>query len=162
MDSETSGQPNKALIAIIVIVLLVAVTAAVIVLGKQGNPTQTVSTTTPAGTTSTRTSSVSSSSTGSYKDGTYKESGTYRSPGGSETINLSVTLSGGLITATDMTAIPSTSEARDYQGRFIDAYKALVVGKKIGDVSLDRVAGSSLTSGGFNNALDQIKSDAQG
>jgi hypothetical protein len=37
----------------------------------------------------------------------------------------------------------------------------LVVGKSVDEVSLSRVAGSSLTSLGFNNALTQIKEDAK-
>ncbi|WP_447589312.1 hypothetical protein [Microbacterium lacticum] len=36
-----------------------------------------------------------------------------------------------------------------------------VVGKDIDDVSVSRVAGSSLTSGGFNDALETIKADAR-
>ena len=37
---------------------------------------------------------------------------------------------------------------------------SLIVGKDIDEVSLDKVAGSSLTSGGFNAAVESIKSDA--
>ena len=36
-----------------------------------------------------------------------------------------------------------------------------VVGKDIDDLSVSRVAGSSLTSGGFNDSLETIKADAR-
>ena len=39
--------------------------------------------------------------------------------------------------------------------------KTLVVGKKITDVKLDKVSGSSLTPKGFNDALEQIKTLAK-
>jgi hypothetical protein len=36
----------------------------------------------------------------------------------------------------------------------------VVVGQDIDQISVSRVAGSSLTSGGFNQAIDTIKSEA--
>jgi hypothetical protein len=39
---------------------------------------------------------------------------------------------------------------------------AVVVGKNIKDLHVGVVAGSSLTSQGFNKALDAIKAEAQG
>jgi hypothetical protein len=35
-----------------------------------------------------------------------------------------------------------------------------VVGKSLDDIKVSKVAGSSLTSGGFNKAIEQIKTDA--
>ncbi|MHD0330680.1 hypothetical protein ACY18M_17150, partial [Proteus mirabilis] len=52
-------------------------------------------------------------------------------------------------------------ESREYQAKFASGFKTLVVGKKIDEVSLSRVAGSSLTSGGFNAALADIESQAK-
>lgn len=166
METDTPKQPNKAVIAVVVIALLAIIAAAVILLGNKDTPSST-SENAPA-TASTDTANQPSSQTttddsdaSGYKDGTYKASGTYRSPGGTETVDLTVTLADGTVTSTDLITHPSTKDAEDYQGRFKSGYKTLVVGKKIDAISLSRVAGSSLTSGGFNRALDQIKSDAK-
>jgi hypothetical protein len=51
-------------------------------------------------------------------------------------------------------------EARQYQQAFASAISAEVVGKDISSLSVTRVAGASLTSNGFNSALDQIRSHA--
>lgn len=162
METDTSKQPNKAVIAIVVVALLAIITAAVLLLGKKDAPATTTSeTTAPTASTNTNTSTATPDPNSSYKDGTYKASGGYQSPGGAETVDLSVTLAGGVITGTELVNHPTTRDADDYQKRFINGYKSLVVGKKIDEVSLSRVAGSSLTSGGFNRALDQIKSDAK-
>lgn len=159
---EESKQPNKVLIGIIVAVILIAIAGAVIVLsGQKETPKPTSSDSASTNTSQTSNQTNNSTTAGSYKDGTYKADGTYQSPGGSETVHLTVTLSGGAITATEFTADASGGTAKSYQQQFISGYKSLVVGKKVDEVNLDRVAGSSLTSGGFNQALDQIKSDAE-
>jgi hypothetical protein len=43
---------------------------------------------------------------------------------------------------------------------FIGGIADEVVGKDIDEISVSRVAGSSLTSGGFNDAIEQIKAEA--
>jgi len=162
METGTPNQPNKAVIAVVVIALLAIIAAAVILLGKKETPVSTTSESAPAVSSSQDPPQTAQNDSNSgYKDGTYKASGGYRSPGGAETVDLTVTLAGGVVTSTDFSAHASTRDAEDYQSRFKGGYKALVVGKKIDDVSLSRVAGSSLTSGGFNQALEQIKQDAK-
>ena len=42
----------------------------------------------------------------------------------------------------------------------IDGISEEVVGKALDDLNVSRVAGSSLTSGGFNAAVDDIKEQA--
>jgi hypothetical protein len=71
-------------------------------------------------------------------------------------------LQNGVITGTSATGGANDPEASQYQSQFISGYKSLVVGKSIDSVSLSRVSGSSLTSQGFNNALQQIKNQAKG
>lgn len=160
VESDTPKQPNKAIIAIIVIVLLAVATAAVVMLtGKKETPATSSTDTTSQQTTGS--ASTSSTTGGSYKDGSYSAAGSYQTPGGSEKITVKVTLANGVINSVDVERDPTTREAEEYQGKFISGYKELVVGKKIDEVRLNRVAGSSLTPGGFNRALDQIKSDAQ-
>ncbi|WP_430591476.1 FMN-binding protein [Humidisolicoccus flavus] len=105
--------------------------------------------------------SASSDSAGEYADGSYTAEGSYVSPGGQETIDVELTLADGVISEVTVTN-PDTTNANSlrYQGEFIDGISAEVVGVPIDEVSVDRVGGSSLTSGGFNDALEQIKTDA--
>lgn len=157
MEPESQKSSNKAIIGIIVIVLLViAATGGVIALSNNGSKDNTATAPSP----SLSVASTSSSSS-SFKDGNYSATGTYESPGGEESIDVSVTLAGGTITNVSATPHANVDEAAQYQSQFLSGYKSQVVGKKITDVNLSRVAGSSLTSIGFNSAIDQIKQKAQ-
>lgn len=98
---------------------------------------------------------------GDYQDGTYKATGTYTSPGGNESITINVTLKDGVVTATEAESGANDPTAKQYQAEFIAGYKDQVVGKKITSIKLSRVSGSSLTSQGFNSAIQQIKQQAQ-
>lgn len=102
-----------------------------------------------------------SSTAAAYKDGSYTATGTYDSPGGTEHLTVSVTLQNGVITATSAKSGAGDPEAQEYQNDFLSGYKQLVVGKNISSLSLSRVSGSSLTSQGFNSAINQIKSKAK-
>jgi uncharacterized protein with FMN-binding domain len=114
--------------------------------------------------TATETDSSTSTSTGgasgSYADGTYTASGSYVTPESVETIEVSLTLEGGVVTDVEVTGDPQARESQDYQSRFIGGISDEVVGVNIDDLAVDRVAGSSLTSGGFNEAVEAIKDEA--
>lgn len=99
-------------------------------------------------------------STGAYTDGTYEAEGSYRSPGGNESIGVSITLEGDVVTAVTVTPEATSGNSAQYQGQFADGIAAEVVGQNIDDLSVDKVSGSSLTSGGFNQALETIKGEA--
>ena len=77
-----------------------------------------------------------------------------------ETITVTVTLESDVVTAVEVTGDPQKSESEQYQGQFIGGIADVVVGEDIDDIQVSRVAGSSLTSGGFNKAIQTIKSDA--
>ena len=96
-----------------------------------------------------------------YKDGTYTATGNYNSPAGYESINVSITLKNSIVTGSSVTAGAYGGRSARYQQMFIGGYKAYVIGKNIDTISLSRVSGSSLTPAGFNDALSQIKSQAQ-
>ncbi len=104
--------------------------------------------------------SESTASSGTYADGTYTAEGSYATPESVETIVVTVTLENDIITAVDVTGDPQKRESEEYQGRFIGGIADVVVGQDIDQISVSRVAGSSLTSGGFNQAIDTIKSEA--
>ncbi|HYP73842.1 MAG TPA: hypothetical protein VEP72_07085 [Microbacterium sp.] len=95
-----------------------------------------------------------------YTDGTYTAEGSYQTPESVETISVTVTLEDDVVTAVEVTGNPTKRESEQYQGQFIGGISDEVVGKSLDDISVSRVAGSSLTSGGFNQAIDQIKLDA--
>lgn len=96
-----------------------------------------------------------------YKDGTYDADGTYTSPGGRESILLAVTIKNNKIESVDFTGQARGGESKQYQTIFADNFESMVIGKNINEVKLDKVSGSSLTSIGFNNALEKIKSEAK-
>jgi uncharacterized protein with FMN-binding domain len=149
------GKIHPALATIIVIVLIGIVAS--VVIAVQTNNEQPTANQSPS---SSNTSMTESTDTSTYENGTYSATGSYLSPGGRESIGLTVTIENGVITSTELTQNATDGEAREYQSAFAGGYSELVVGKNVNEVSLSRVAGSSLTSNGFNDALDQIKADA--
>jgi uncharacterized protein with FMN-binding domain len=99
---------------------------------------------------------------GPYTDGTYTEDGGYISPAGPQTVTVKLTLAGDHISAITVTPHAVDPTAKEYQAMFVQGIAAVVVGKDIDELNVSRVAGSSLTSGGFNKAIEAIKSDAKG
>jgi hypothetical protein len=95
-----------------------------------------------------------------YADGTYAADGAYVAPSGREMISVSLTIAADVVTDVTVTGDAVDHEAIEFQKRFARGIAAKVVGRDIADLSVTRVAGSSLTSKGFNTALDQIRSDA--
>lgn len=106
-------------------------------------------------------SSSAASSTGTYKNGTYTEQGTYSSPGGQEVISVKLTIASDAVSDVTVKTVKADPTATQYESQFIGGIKAAIVGKKIDDLHVTQVAGSSLTSQGFDNALTKIKSDAK-
>lgn len=95
-----------------------------------------------------------------YTDGTYSAEGTYQTPETLERITVTLALEGGLITEVGVVGDPQASDTEEFQGAFIGGIADEVVGKHIDEISVRRVAGSSLTSGGFNQAVAAIKEQA--
>ena len=95
-----------------------------------------------------------------YKDGTYTGPGSYVSPGGTEHISVTLTLAKNIITAMKVTTVKADPTATGYEGMFEAGIGAVTVGKDINSLNIGVVAGSSLTSMGFNKALAAIKADA--
>ncbi len=108
------------------------------------------------------TGSGGGASAGTFVDGTYSAQGSYSTPESVETVSVSVTLADNVVTAVTVTGDPQARETEQYQSQFIGGISKEVVGKKLDQISVSRVAGSSLTSGGFMQALDKIKSEAAG
>ncbi|MEO6729106.1 MAG: hypothetical protein ABIM99_04240 [Candidatus Dojkabacteria bacterium] len=97
----------------------------------------------------------------SYKDGTYTSSGSYVSPAGNESVDVSITVANDTVTGVTVTPKATDSESQRYQSKFAFGISSLVVGKKISALNVSKVNGSSLTSTGFNAALAKIRTQAQ-
>ncbi|MDQ0673393.1 uncharacterized protein with FMN-binding domain [Pseudarthrobacter siccitolerans] len=124
-----------------------------------GAPAKSAAETAAANPTAATSSLAGSGST--YKDGTYSADGSYVSPNGSETVGVELTLAGGTVTGVNITQHPSSPNTRKFQGEFAGGIAAQIVGKSIDELNVSKVAGSSLTSGGFNQAVEKIKQEAQ-
>lgn len=95
-----------------------------------------------------------------YADGTYTADGGYTAPSGPESITVEITLADDVVT--DVVVTPHATEGNQakFQGQFAAGIEAVVVGEDIDTLAVSRVGGSSLTSGGFNEALAAIKAEA--
>ena len=132
-------------------------------------PAASTSTTTTAPTTSTTSTSsaasttsptTTSSSTSGFKDGTYNASSSYYVPHGNENIQVSLTISNGVVTKASVQNSEGDPTSAQYQESFAAEYKSAVVGKKISGLQLSVIGGASDTTQGFNDALSQISSKA--
>ncbi len=96
-----------------------------------------------------------------YQDGVYEMVGEYVSPGGPETVGVTITLANGVITDANVEVLATRPASVDKQTDFAANYKPMVIGKNIDEVVLTKVSGSSLTPKGFNDALEKIKQQAK-
>ncbi len=119
-------------------------------------PTDTSTPDTTDDTTQTETDAT----TATYTDGTYEATGEYQSPNGTESLDVTITLENDVITAVEVVGAGGSPNTERFQGEFAGGIAAIVVGKDIDEISVSKVAGSSLASGGFNAAVEQIKADA--
>ncbi len=95
-----------------------------------------------------------------YKDGSYTADGSYTTPGGQEMIGVTLTLANGVVTEVEVEEKGIKPISKEKQADFAKNYKTQVVGKKIDEINLTKVSGSSLTPKGFNAALELIKAEA--
>lgn len=95
-----------------------------------------------------------------YKNGTYSADGSYSSPDGQEEIAVTITVDNDVITAVTVRSVESNGQGAQYQARFASGISSVVVGKDLASLQVSAVSGSSLTSNGFNTALDTIRSEA--
>jgi uncharacterized protein with FMN-binding domain len=114
----------------------------------------------PAGTDDTGTTSNLSASDEPYTDGTYSATGAYDSPNGTESLDVTITIADDVITAVEVVGHGDNPDSKRYQAEFIGGIADVVVGQDIDELSVDRVAGSSLSSTGFKAALQAIKAQA--
>jgi uncharacterized protein with FMN-binding domain len=99
-------------------------------------------------------------SASSDASGTWTETGDYSSPGGQESVTVTLTAKDGTVTAVKVTGSGDSPNARQYQSAFISRISAEVVGKPLATLEVGAVSGSSLTGNGFNAAVEKIRADA--
>jgi uncharacterized protein with FMN-binding domain len=149
---------NPVVATIIVIVLVVGLTVGIILLqGMNAQDSSTSETTTSESTTG---NNETTDTTAEYTDGEYTATGSYSTPGGSEEVTVTLTLANDIVTAVSAEGSATSGNSAQYQSQFLDGYKPSVEGKDVDAISLSRISGSSLTSDGFNKALEAIKADA--
>ena len=105
--------------------------------------------------------STEDTTTGAYVAGTYDAEGSYQTPGGTQSVAVEVTLDADG-TITDVTVEPEAGDGNSlqFQTQFAEGIADEVVGVNIDDLDVSKVSGSSLTSGGFNAAIETIVADA--
>lgn len=95
-----------------------------------------------------------------FKDGQYSATASYNSPGGLQSLGVTVTVTGDKVTMSTLDLMGKIGISITYQKLFESGYLDQVVGKDLATISLGAVAGSSLTALGFNDALSQIQTAA--
>lgn len=104
---------------------------------------------------------TSSDAATTYTAGDYTAEGSYQTPGGQQSVEVEVTLAeDGTISAVTVTPQADGGNSEQFQTKFAGGIADEVVGTKIDDLDVSKVSGSSLTSGGFNAAIDVILDEA--
>ncbi len=96
-----------------------------------------------------------------FKDGSYSAIGTYNSPAGAEDIGVNVTVKEDVITDATVEVKATNPASKNWQTTVSKNIKSVVVGKKLNDVVLDKVSGSSLTPKAWNEAITKIQTQAR-
>ncbi|MGN6742807.1 MAG: hypothetical protein ACTHJL_05850 [Amnibacterium sp.] len=97
---------------------------------------------------------------GPAKDGTYSATGDYATPGGPESVHVTLTVTSGVVRSVHVTGSGTTPNAQHYEAAFESGIAGVVVGKRLATLSVGAVSGSSLTGQGFDRALDAIRAEA--
>jgi uncharacterized protein with FMN-binding domain len=97
----------------------------------------------------------------SFKDGTYSSLGRYTSPGGPSAVEVKLTLKDNSVSAITVTPKAENPTAISYESRFASGVGGLVIGKKLTELNVTKVSGSSLTSMGFDKAISAIEAQAK-
>lgn len=104
-------------------------------------------------------SSTNSVPTTLYSDGTYNAEGEYGNL--PSHIGVELTVAADMVTAVTVTPRATVLISLELQQAFAEAVPAVVVGRPLDGLAVDKLAGSSGTPIGFNNTLDQIRAQAR-
>lgn len=156
-QTPTSNNHVKWIVPVAVVVLVIAIYAGVTMYNKRGvsNSNEVVNSNNINIETSVATN------TSPYKDGTYNAVGNYTSPGGRVSIDVTLSVKNGVVETVSLVPKATSPTSEQYVSDFVAHYKPLVVGKNLSTLNLSKVSGSSLTSKGFNAAIELIKAQAK-
>ena len=115
----------------------------------------------PSASATSSTDDSSNASATAYKDGDYDAEASYSNPAGPSKVKVALTLADNKITKITVTPEAENSTSKQFQTKFASGISDAVVGKSIDELNVSKVSGSSLTSTGFNAAIDDIKADAK-
>jgi len=96
-----------------------------------------------------------------YTDGTYSARGSYTSPGGTETLRVTLSITDDIIQTLTVKSVHVDQTAAQYEAMFESGIDAVAVGKDLATLEVGAVGGSSLTCIGFNAAIVTIRNEAQ-
>lgn len=102
----------------------------------------------------------SNNNASNYSSGTYSESITYDSPGGPDNMTVELTISDNKVTAVNIVEDAGNPKSATYQADFSAAIGGEIIGKEVNDINISTIAGASLTTDAFNEALAEIKAQA--
>lgn len=111
--------------------------------------------------TDTNTSTGTSSNASGYTDGVYSATVKYSVPGERNTLNVSLTIGNGQITAVTTDSSYGDHESSGYIDSFESKVKSAVVGKPLSTSFSSRIGRASLTTSAFYSAIANIKTQAQ-
>jgi uncharacterized protein with FMN-binding domain len=120
--------------------------------GASSNPTTAAT---------TDSSTTGSSSDASFKDGTYSGEASYPNPAGQSKVKVALTLANNKITKIKVTPEATDPTSKGHQTDFAGGIAAETVGKRIDQLHVTVVAGSSLTHLGFDQVIQKIESEAK-
>ncbi len=169
MENETSTTPAKSssktpIIIVVAVIALIAVAAIGYTMTKNSEMNEEANETMEERSMVSPTQAVPSEAMtmeGVYKDGEYSAEGDYTSPGGEESIDVTLTLKDGIVEDAEVTSNATRPISKKMQTSFIEGYKEQVVGKKLDEINLGKVSASSLAPKGFNDAVTKIKAEAK-
>lgn len=122
--------------------------------------TSIITTPTTTGSASSSTSTPTTSS-GGYRDGTYTKTVSYNVPhGGSNSVAVTLVVSGGKITSVKTNDNYSDGESSYYVSSFESSVSSDAAGQSLASYSPSQIGGASLTTYAFSNALDSIRTQA--
>lgn len=160
MDQQTQpSQPSSSWIPKLIVLLAVLATGGAVAYFQNKKAPELALAPTPDADASA-TDEKAQADASAYKDGVYTTTGNYTSPGGPETIDVTLTVEDGVIVDASVVSNAENPGSKMFQGKFIEGYKEFVIGQELADLSLSVVSGSSLTPKGFNDALEDIRTQA--
>lgn len=159
MDQQTQPtQPSSSWMPKVIVLLAVLVAGGAVAYFQNKKAPELAQTLTP--TPDASAADEKTVAEAAYKNGVYTTTGNYTSPGGPETIDVTVTVEDGVIVDATVVGNAENPGSKMFQEKFIGGYKEFVIGKDLADLSLAIVSGSSLTPKGFNDALEDIRTQA--